>query len=185
MTADARPSRSHAPGPGQHVNRPALDPIAEARRQWELRHDAALPMEVVVRLFRAQQLALGHMNELLAPFGLTFARYEVLKLLAFSRTGRLPMGKMGERLMVHPTSVTSAVNRLEAQGLVERVPGDHDRRTTLAVLTEAGRELVDRATDALVADGFGMSDLSDEGMRELAGGLERLCEELEGASTGS
>ena len=154
----------------------AVDPIAEARRQWDAHHDAGLPMEVVIRLFRAQQVVLARMNDVLAPFGLTFARYEVLKLLAFSRAGELPMGKMGERLMVHPTSVTSAVDRLEAQGLVERVPGDRDRRQTLARLTPPGRELVGAATDALVADGFGCADLGDGELSELARLLGALSE---------
>ena len=54
--------------------------------------------------------------------GLTFARYEALVLLAFSREGRLSMGKIGQRLMVHPTSATNIVQRLAAQGFVERVP---------------------------------------------------------------
>lgn len=145
-----------------------LDPITEARRQWDAHHDAGLEMEAVIRLFRAQQVMLARMNDVLAPFGLTFARFEVLKILAFSRAGELPMGKMGERLMVHPTSVTSAVGRLEAQGLVERVPGDRDRRQTLARLTPAGRDLVDDATEALIADGFGCADLGEADLTELS-----------------
>ena len=153
-----------------------LDPIAEARRQWDAHHDAGREMEVVIRLFRAQQVVLARTNEVLAPYGLTFARYEVLKLLAFSRAGELPMGKMGERLMVHPTSVTSAVDRLEADGLVERVPGDRDRRQTLARLTSSGRGLVDRATEALVADGFGCTDLGAADLGELARLLAALSE---------
>jgi len=49
----------------------------------------------------------------LRPFGLTFARFEVLMLLSFSTTGSLPLGKIGERLQVNPASVTNAVDRLE------------------------------------------------------------------------
>ena len=48
--------------------------------------------------------------------GLTFAAYEALRLLAFSSRGSLPMGKMGERLMVHLASVTNVITRLEHRG---------------------------------------------------------------------
>ena len=56
------------------------------------------------------------------PYGLTFARFEALALLSFSRRGALPLGKIGDRLQVHPTSVTNTVNRLERDGLVRRAP---------------------------------------------------------------
>ena len=62
-------------------------------------------------------------------------------LLLFSRKGALPLGKVGARLQVHPASVTNVVDRLEADGLVRRVPHPSDGRTTLAEITAAGREL--------------------------------------------
>ena len=46
------------------------------------------------------------------------------------------MGKMGERLMVHPASVTNAITRLERRGLVgERRLSPDDRRVVLATIT--------------------------------------------------
>ena len=81
----------------------------------------------------------------LKPHGLTFARYEALVLLSFSRRGSLPMRMMGERLQLHPTSITNIVDRLESDGLARRLPHPSDRRTTLVELTDAGRDrLVDR-----------------------------------------
>ena len=99
-----------------------FDPIAEARRQWTV-NDWGEPaaMAAATSIMRAQQLVLRRVDSALAPFGLTFARYEVLALLALSRRGELPMGKIGVRLMVHPASVTNAVDRLAAAGLVRRV----------------------------------------------------------------
>ena len=79
--------------------------------------------------------------EALRPTGLTFARYELLMLLLFSREGRLPMGKARARLQVHPTSVTNAVDRLEAAGLVRREPHPTDRRATLVSFTERGARM--------------------------------------------
>src|ERR1700712_4662088 len=96
-----------------------FDPIEEARRQWTAHgwRDAADGMAAVTSLMRAQQLMLARVDRLLRPLGLTFARYEVLMLLLFSSSGALPLNVVGNRLQVHPTSVTSAVDRLGAPGL--------------------------------------------------------------------
>jgi len=127
------------------------DPIAEARRQW-LAHgweDAATGMATVTTLTRVQQILAGRVEETLAPLGLTFARFEILRLLGFSRNGRLPMGKISDRLQVHPASVTSAVKRLERDGLIRREPDRVDSRIVLAAILPAGRELLDPATEAV------------------------------------
>jgi DNA-binding MarR family transcriptional regulator len=140
---------------------PAFDPIAEAARQWRAhRFGAVAHMEAATSLMRAQQLVIGRVDEVLRPFGLTFARYEALTLLFFSRKGALPLGKMGVRLMVHPASVTNAIDRLEADGLVRRASDPADRRTVLAEITAAGRAVVEAATQALVEAQFGLAELS-------------------------
>lgn len=118
-------------------------------------------MAAATSIMRAQQIVLARVDAMLRPFGLTFARYEALVLLLFSRKGALPLGKMGDRLMVHPTSVTNSVNRLEAQGFVRRLPHPTDRRATLAEITPEGREVVQRATQVLVDARFGLDALTD------------------------
>jgi len=115
-----------------------------------------------------EQLVLGRLDAILRPHGLTFARYEALVLLCFSSRGSLPLGKMGERLQVHPTSITSIVQRLEADGLVSRRPHPDDGRAVLAEVTEAGRALVERATRELVGADFALGALSDEQLAELS-----------------
>ena len=127
-----------------------LDFIDEAARQWGLRWDAVEQMHAVTSLMRVQQVVLAQLDELLRPHGLTFARYEALVLLTFSRSGSLPLGKMGERLQVHATSVTSIVDRLEAAGLVVRRRHPDDGRAVLAEITDAGRAVVEAATADLV-----------------------------------
>jgi DNA-binding MarR family transcriptional regulator len=135
----------------------SFDPIEEARRQW-VQHgweDAADGMVMVTSLMRAHQIVLARVDSVLKPFGLTFARFELLMLLNLSSSGALPLNKIGSRLQVHPTSVTSAVDRLEAQELVKRVPHATDRRATLAQITEEGRRLVLKAVAELNAQVFG------------------------------
>jgi len=158
-----------------------FDPIQEAGRQWrEHWPDAPVAaMEAVTSVMRAQQILLARLNELLEPFGLTFARYEALMLLRFSRSGSLPMGKMGSRLQVHPTSVTNIIDGLEARGMVVRTPHPSDRRTTLATLTPDGRTVASQATEALHAIRFGTEPLDDDQALTLTGILRSLREGAE------
>lgn len=155
-----------------------MDLLREARRQWEKHwgEEPAPAMAAVTTLMRAQQILMSHLNDLLAPYGLTFARYEVLMLLYFTREGSLPLGKIGERLQVHPTSVTSLIDRLERDGYVERLPHPSDRRTTLAGLTVQGRNAAGQATLVLNKDEFGMSALDTESHEELITLLDRIRE---------
>ena len=100
-------------------------------------------------VIRAQQILLARVDEVLRPYGLVFSRYELLMLLHFSRTGALPVTAASRRLQVHPTSVTNAVDRLEAAGLVRRAPHPTDGRGTLVELTAAGRTTALSATAQL------------------------------------
>ncbi len=145
-----------------------FDPIDEAARQWGLRWDGVPAMHAVTSLMRVQQLVLGRLDALLKPHGLTFARYEALVLLHFSSAGELPLGKMGERLQVHPTSITSIIGRLEAAGLVARRPHPEDGRAVLAGLTDQGRRVVEAATADLVGADFGLGALSEADLRSLS-----------------
>lgn len=155
-----------------------LDLVAEARRQWVAHgwHEADRGMATVISLMRAQQIVLGMLEEVVRPFGLSYARYEVLALLSFTRDGQLPMNKIGERLQVGAASVTGAVDKLEQQGLVERVPHSTDRRATLARLTDAGRVTARDSTAALNAGPFGALPLSEESMDVLIAVLTDLRE---------
>lgn len=155
-----------------------FDPIAEARRQWHERwgEEHARPMAAVTSLMRAQQILLARLGELLRPLGLTFPRYETLMVLVFSRSGSLPVGKMGERLQVHRTSMTHMADRLEQAGLATRVSHAEDRRSTLISITPAGRELAARATQILNEAGFAMDPLGDaqlETLTEVLGAIRR------------
>ena len=154
----------------------SFDPIAEAGRQWRARWGEASvpPMAAVTSIMRVQQIALARLNATLEPFGLTFPRYEALMLLFLSRRGALPLGKMGARLQVHRTSVTNLVDGLEKAGLAVRSPHPTDRRTTLATITDAGRDAAQAATEALNAGGFGMAPLEPEELETLTRVLERV-----------
>jgi DNA-binding MarR family transcriptional regulator len=128
-----------------------IDPIELARSNWVLNGwgSAASGMALITALMRVQQLYISDIERRLRPFGLTFARFEVLRLLAFTKRGELPVGKIGERLQVHPASVTNAVQRLEDAGLVRRSTHPDDRRSVLAHITDSGRTAVEACTELL------------------------------------
>jgi DNA-binding MarR family transcriptional regulator len=139
-----------------------FDPIEEAARQWRAHgwHDAADGMAAVTSLMRAQAIMLARAEEALRPLGLSFARYELLTLLSFTRSGALPMARAGALLQVHPTSITNAVHRLERAGLVRREPHPDDGRAVLVCITDEGRDLASAATKHLNAALFTQPGLS-------------------------
>ena len=144
-----------------------FDPIERADELWTRRWGAVPAMAAITSVMRAQQILLAQVDAVVKPYGLTFARYEALVLLTFSQHGELPLSKIGERLMVHPTSVTNTVDRLEKSGLVVRRPNPLDGRGVLAAITDQGRRVVEESTRELVAMDFGLSGYDEEGCRGL------------------
>lgn len=153
-----------------------MDPIREAHRQWVAHGwaEAADGMALVTSVARVHQLLMERVDAALRPHELTFARYEVLRLLAFTRAGSMSMARLGSLLQVHPTSVTSAVDRLEKQEYVVRSRSERDRRVVLAALTDAGRTVVEAATHSLNAEVFTRAWSDDlDGLTRLLDGVRR------------
>jgi DNA-binding MarR family transcriptional regulator len=137
-------------------------------------------MCAVTSIMRVQQILLARLNETLKPFHLTFPRYEALMLLFYSRRGALPLGKMGDRLQVHRTSVTNIIDGLERSGFVTREPHERDRRTTLAAITDKGRETAEAATTVLNDLRFGTDPLQPEELDVITRTLKRLRADADG-----
>ncbi len=154
-----------------------FDPIDEAARQWDLRWPVGNRMHAVTSIMRAHQLLIARLDALLKPYGLTFSRYEVLVLLTFSKEGQLPMGKVGERLQVHATSVSSLIQRLRANGFVTREQHPDDGRTYLARITTSGRDVVEQATKVLTDNQFAIGALTNEQLDRISADLKVLRRE--------
>jgi DNA-binding MarR family transcriptional regulator len=154
----------------------SFDPIEEAGRQWRNHWGApeATPMMAVTSIMRVQQVMLARLNDALAQYELSFSRYEALMLLFLSRRGSLPLGKIGARLQVHPTSVTSLVDGLERRGYATRSPHPTDRRATLASITPEGRRVAAAATETLNGIRFGAEPLKQGQLRALTDTLREL-----------
>lgn len=152
------------------------DPIAAARANWERSGwgDVADGMVAVTSVMRAHQILLARVENALRPYDLSFSRYELLRLLAFSRTGALPITKASDRLQVHVTSVTHAIRRLEDADLVQRLPHPTDGRTTLVSITDLGRATVEDATVTLNEQVFADIGIPPAQTRALASSIETL-----------
>jgi DNA-binding MarR family transcriptional regulator len=78
--------------------------------------------------------------ELVAEHGLPLVSYEVLLYLDVAPGGALRMSDLAESVLLSRSGITRLVDRLVADGLVERARCPEDRRGQLAVITLAGRE---------------------------------------------
>jgi len=148
----------------------SFDPVAEAREVWRSKGwaSAAAGMATITSIMRAHQLFLAEANNVVKAFDLTFARYEVLAWLAWNADcGSLSLSQISERLQVTPATVTKAIDRLEADGLIRRVRHPSDARTTLAEITARGRRVVAAATDELNEKVFETVRLSEAEMEQL------------------
>ena len=85
-------------------------------------------------------------RELQAEQRMALTDYDVLIQLAAAQDRRLRMSELADRLILSRSGVTRLVDRLEADGLVERVTCDTDRRGQWAALTDAGLTRLRSAT---------------------------------------
>lgn len=151
-----------------------FDPVERGAELWANHYPEVPRMRAITSIMRVHQLVITELDEIVRPFGLTFARYEVLVLLSFSRTGSLPLGKIGERLQVHATSVTPLVQRLAAAGLIERNRHPEDGRAVLASLTDKGRDVLAEATDAVTRAKFALGAITEDQCAELSAILRNI-----------
>ncbi len=152
------------------------DPVDGLREQW-VRNGwtaSASGMSTVVSLCRVQRILQARVDIALRPFDMSFARFEILTLLSFAPTGAVPITKIGDQLQVHPTSISSAVNRLESSAFVQRIAHRSDRRIVLASITTAGRVMVKDATAAINSDVFEQLGLESDDVHRLLAVLRSL-----------
>jgi DNA-binding MarR family transcriptional regulator len=110
----------------------------------------------------------------LEPAGLSLAKMGVLRHLVAAGEP-LPLGQLAERLSCVRSNVTQLVDRLEGDGLVRRVPDPGDRRSVLAVITDAGRRCYEAGARAQAeAEAAVLAGLSPEEQERLAALLDRL-----------
>ena len=139
------------------------DPVEWSREQW-IAHDQPAPDQftAMVAILRTHQAMTASIDATLRTHELTRTGYLLMTTLQLSRDRTRPLGQLSRHLMVHPTTVTLALDQLEKRKLVRRNPHPTDRRTILAVLTPAGQEILDQATKALAENDFGLTGVDGE-----------------------
>jgi DNA-binding MarR family transcriptional regulator len=108
---------------------------------------------VLQRITRLYLLQSAGFAQVFNRYGLTFGEYEVLAALV--RSGprhRLKPSELVGALVLSSGAVTNRIDRVETAGLVERLPDPDDRRGTLVALTDKGRQVVDQAVVAHLAN---------------------------------
>jgi DNA-binding MarR family transcriptional regulator len=93
----------------------------------------------VVALLHAAGAVESFVDAKLSAVGLSLPKLAALDRL-IRAGGSLPLGQLAEKLACVKSNVTQLVDRLDADGLVTREPDPNDRRSRLAVITDAGRQ---------------------------------------------
>jgi DNA-binding MarR family transcriptional regulator len=153
----------------------AIDRIVEEwnRERPELDGSSTHVLQRITRLYLLQSASFA---EVFGRYGLTFGEYEVLAALV--RSGpphRMRPSELGGAVVLSSGAMTHRIDRVEAAGMVERLPDPDDRRGTLVALREKGRQVVDEAVRAHLANEERLlAALSAEERRQLTGLLRKL-----------
>lgn len=150
-------------------------PSALQREIRQTRPFRSASQEAVIGLMRTTDLVRRHFLEVLAPYGITLAQYNVLRILRGAGEEGLPTLDVAERLIEHAPGITRMMDRLEAHGWVRRERCAGDRRQVLCYLTQKGQgllgdldECVDRANEEA------LSGLSETQQRQLSDLLDKV-----------
>ena len=162
------------------------DHVSTVLAQWAAeRPDLDVsPMGIIGRISRLSLTMSKELELVFAQFGLYRWSFDMLATLRRSGAPyRLSPGALLRSLMVTSGTMTNRIDRLEEKGLVRRVPDPEDRRGILVELTEQGRELIDTALPAHVANEERiLKALSKEEQHTLATLLGKLLSSLEQSS---
>jgi DNA-binding MarR family transcriptional regulator len=131
-------------------------------------------MAAFAALMRSYQLLKNHVDRVMRSHDLTFARYEVLAWLATDPESSITLSWISNTLRIPPATLTNIIDRLEADGLVRRVPHPTDARTTLAVITSRGQRAATAATEDLNSTVYEPLGLSERERRRLVDLLAEL-----------
>lgn len=106
-------------------------------------HFSSLSQEALLNVIVTSNWIMGELNTQMAPFGITPAQYNVLRILRGSYPEAMTCTAIGERLLDRTPDTTRLLNRLDRNGLIRRERSADDRRVVKVVITDAGMKLLD------------------------------------------
>jgi DNA-binding MarR family transcriptional regulator len=104
----------------------------------------------IFSLLRAAHALEDKVESILASAGLSGPKFAVLGVLVAAKEA-LPLGELADRLSCVKSNATQMIDRLEADGLVRRIPDPNDRRSVRAEVTQRGRERHAAGAEAMEA----------------------------------
>jgi DNA-binding MarR family transcriptional regulator len=164
------------------------DSVDESIEFWsELIPELDVETEGIVERIQA----IGHrlnrtMEETMSAHGLTYGEWKVLhRLRRAAPDYRSTPGKLSAKLGLSTGAMTNRLDRLEAEGLVRRLPDPHDRRSVVVEMTEEGlarwQEAIGRQAEKELEIA---SALNAREKKQLNALLRRLLSEFERAGPG-
>ncbi|WP_371181683.1 MarR family winged helix-turn-helix transcriptional regulator [Xanthomonas sacchari] len=151
-----------------------------ARKHPPFPREAALLLRLIKLLHK---LSLDQSNEVLRPYGLSYAEYNVLMMIDASTDGTLNPSQLGDAAGEKSANITRLTTQLVDKGLIQRTPSAEDRRMLLLRLTDAGERLIDALIPALCAqlDAY-VQHLDPAAMAQLQTLLKALLRGVEDAA---
>ncbi len=151
------------------------DPVARDSRRWtELGWGDPTAMAAFMSVLRTQKQIVDRAHATLAELSLSITDYATLVYLGLSPDRQQSLGKVAERLLIGAGRCSYVIDNLEKTGYVERRPHPTDRRTTLAVLTDAGLDCLNAANERLQDTSFGFGGNSDGSLVALIDNLRTI-----------
>jgi DNA-binding MarR family transcriptional regulator len=145
-----------------------LDSVEWMRRRWsEEGQPAPEYFAAMAAVLRTHARLVSDVETVLKPHGFGLTTYLLMATLLTSQDFSRPLGQLSRHLMIHPTSVTLVVDRLEKDKYIRRRPHPTDRRTILAMLTPAGVKAVEKANEDLAGANFGLSGVAAKDAKAL------------------
>jgi DNA-binding MarR family transcriptional regulator len=111
---------------------------------------ALIEEETSLAIMRTADLLQRRASEILKPFDITAAQYNVLRILRGSPSG-LACSQISERLITHDPDVTRLLDRMEAQHWIKRKRSAVDRRVVLVFITAIGIDLLEEIKPFITA----------------------------------
>ena len=138
-------------------------------------HFRSTSQEAVLNILATQSWILSEMTATMAPYGITPAQYNVLRILRGSHPKTLTCSALGQRLLDRTPDVTRLLNRLDRRGFIRRARAEHDRRVVEVGITDEGRALLSRMdADIEAVEQRLMHHLSPDEHRHLSHLLDRI-----------
>jgi DNA-binding MarR family transcriptional regulator len=139
------------------------------------------PMALFTHLARTSLFLEAVQEECLAPLGISFGDYAVLRVIEYEDPrGALSPTRLAEIVVRTTGGMTKIIDRLERLGLVKRTPDPVDRRGVLVRLTAKGRRLCDKASDAyIVVRQRLLAQLDEDEIQTIDTALRRLLDVFE------